>query len=154
MKQVIISFLCVFIFTLSACKSDDGIDSEVKKVSENVLSTNATTFLKTHFQQIKTKEVNQFEPKKPNGVTYEVALNNDVLVDFDEVGNWVSVESQGKGEIPKSIIHASIISYTSKKYPTIGFNKIERNSTGYFVELMGDIDLNFDKNGEFLERLP
>ena len=151
-------FICIFLLTISfipfSCKSDDGISYEVKKVNNTVLSINSTTFLKTHFAPFSVKEVIQFEPQKPDGSLYEVNLNDQFLIDFDKMGNWTSIEKVGKKPLPKNVVHQSIQLYVSKVYKDKLIEKINREKDGFIVELTNDIDLEFNKNGEFVEHLP
>jgi hypothetical protein len=153
MKLIINTLLLFTLLTTLSCKSDDGISYDIKKVNNSVLSTNSTTYLKTYFSTFPIKSVNEYEPIKPNGALYQVNLNDVFLVDFDKVGNWISIEKLEKKDLPKNIIHQSIQVYTTKKYPEKSIEKIERNQQGYFVELKYDIDLQFNKNGEFIEKL-
>ncbi|WP_282630241.1 PepSY-like domain-containing protein [Empedobacter sedimenti] len=156
MKKIILPIVVTFSFTLFifACKSDDGISYELSKVDQTVLSTQMNNFLKTNFNQFSVKEVNQFEPLKPDGSIYEVNLDEQFLIDFDKVGNWTSIEKTGKNIFPANIIHQSIQLYISKAYKNQTIEKIERIKEGFIVELAHDIDLKFNKNGEFIERLP
>ena len=156
MKKIfipIIVTLSLVFFTLS-CKSDDGISYELSKVDQAVLSTQMNNFIKTNFNQFKVKEVSQFEPVKPDGSIYEVNIDEQFLIDFDKVGNWTSIEKTGKNLFPVNIIHQSIQLYISKAYKNQTLEKIERTKDGFIVELAHDVDLKFNKNGEFIERLP
>ena len=141
MKLFIYSIIFVFTFSKLSCKSDDGISYESRKVDNVVLSTNSNNFLKTYFSQSKINEVNQFVPQKPDGSVYEVNLDKQFLVDFDELGNWTVIEKIGKTDLPKTLIHQSIQNYIQKAYKDKKVAKLERIKEGFIVELQNDIDL-------------
>ncbi|UQB69996.1 PepSY-like domain-containing protein [Epilithonimonas zeae] len=82
------------------------------------------------------------------GKKYEVKLNNGVEIDFDKNGNWEEISD--KQGIPNVLIPAKIKSYLNQHYKGVAVESIDKDGNKIKVDLLNDIDLEFDKNGNFL----
>lgn len=82
------------------------------------------------------------------GKKYEVKLNNGAEIDFDKNGNWEEISD--KMGVPMSLIPVKIKAYLDKKYKGVKVESIDKEKNKIKVELLNDIDLEFDKTGNFL----
>src|SRR5699024_4641471 len=79
-------------------------------------------------------------------VEYEVKLNNRTEIEFDDT-KMVKIESHS--ELPGSVIPDKIAAYVKSNYPNNYIIQIEIEHNRRGVELNDDLELIFDKNGNF-----
>ena len=91
---------------------------------------------------------NEIKTSAIDGKTYEVTLNDGTEIELKENGEWKEIKDI-KG-IPSAIFPSTIKSYLQANYNNITVEKIEKESRGYKVELINNIDLEFDNNGKFV----
>lgn len=80
--------------------------------------------------------------------SYDVKLSIGYEVEFHKNGNWKEVDCK-MDAIPTGFAPQSIYDYVTANFPTNFITKISHNCHGYDVELNNDLDLDFDKNGNF-----
>ncbi len=89
------------------------------------------------------------EKEKDNGFwEYEVLLSDGSKVEFNEKGEWTSVECK-YSEIPVGIIPTVIAEDIAKKYPDLKPYKIEKEVGGYEIDIPG-YNLYYSYNGIFI----
>lgn len=143
MKQLKkISLLFLFILGVS------GLQAKDTPITLHELPQNAQSFLKKYFPSSKTSYI--IKDKDYFSTDYEVRLENGTEIEFDEKGNWTEVDGKHRS-IPTAFIPAKIMNYLKEKFPNTTISKIEKGSKKYEVELNGDIDLEFNLNGDFLK---
>lgn len=133
------------VFTMTSCDKDD------EKISIDELPAVSSSFINEYFSPAKiTSVVKDLEGQST--FEYEVKLDNGVDIKFDSQGLWQDVEARNdKTTLPTTaFILPSIVQYVTSNYPTVGINGIERELNGFDVELTNDIDLEFDKEGNFV----
>ncbi len=106
-----------------------------------------TSFLNKHYPNIAIAK-NEIKTSAIDGKTYEVTLNDGTEIELKENGEWKEIKDI-KG-IPSAIFPSTIKSYLQANYNNITVEKIEKESRGYKVELINNIDLEFDNNGKFV----
>ena len=112
--------------------------SEEKEFDYAALPMSAQQFVKQYFAGASYSRV---EKEKDNGFwEYEVLLSDGSKVEFNEKGEWTSVECK-YSEIPVGII--------PKKYPDLKPYKIEKEVGGYEIDIP-DYDLYYSNNGIFI----
>ena len=87
------------------------------------------------------------------GAIYNVYLTNGYKVKFDKDGVWKEVDRDDKAipaTVLTNVLPQQIVSYINTKYPSSGVESIEKKSDRYEIELLNDLDLEFDLNGNFL----
>ncbi len=142
MKQLKkIALALLFIISVTQLQAKDV------PVTFQELPNKAQTFLKTYFPSLKTSYI--IQDKGFFSTEYEVTLEDGTQLEFDENGDWKSVDGQHRS-IPTTFIPARIIKYVKEKFPNMTISKIEKDSRKYEVELNGDLDLEFNLNGDFL----
>ena len=106
----------------------------------------AQLFVKQYFADATYSRV---EKEKDDGFwEYEVLLSDGSKVEFNEKGEWTSVECK-YSEIPVGIIPTVIAEDIAKKYPDLKPYKIEKEVGGYEIDIP-DYDLYYRYNGMFI----
>lgn len=80
---------------------------------------------------------------------YEVILTDGTEVEFDSKGNWKSVETSGKNEVPKALLPKAIYAFLAKAHKGSKVVGAEKSGSGYEIELNDGIELKFDSSGVF-----
>lgn len=80
---------------------------------------------------------------------YKVKLDTQVELEFD--GDFNIYEIESKSPLPASVIPPKIQHYVSQHYPTHQIKEWELKKNGQKVELTNDVDLLFDREGNFLK---
>ncbi len=121
------------------------------QAQEQQLSTSETpqeikTYIGKHFpdQQIVSVE----KEKKYRGVEYEVELNDDTTVEFDEDFTPTKIDTDHRA-LPQDLVPKPIADYVSQNYPGRIITSWEKKYSGQEVELNDDRELLFSKDGKF-----
>jgi hypothetical protein len=137
MKKFILMTLSAFF--LVACDKE-------KVVQADDLPANASGFVSTHYPG---KQILQVVKELDNLKTYyHVYLNNGTKLDFSRQGNIREIE--GTERIPDTVIPVLILDYVAAHYSAAFIRGWEIDDTKQEVSLSTDIELEFDKNGNFL----
>ncbi|MNK30380.1 hypothetical protein D3C87_487970 [compost metagenome] len=131
-------------------KKEVSFNSEVNSINISVpfqqMPANIKSFLAKYYPKA---TVAKYESKNTLvGRKYEVKLNNGAEIDFDKNGNWEEISD--KQGIATSLIPVKIKAYVDKKYKGVKVEAIDKEKNKIKVDLNNDIDLEFDKNGNFL----
>lgn len=134
MKKLFVVLLGLL--TLNVFASND------RPITFKELPQKAQTFITTHFSgvEVLSARVND---------DYEVYLANGTKVEFTLKGEWKEVKCPGS-KVPDAIIPSAISTYVKANFPNNTIIKIEKKYSGYEVELNNDMELKFDKNGNFI----
>lgn len=119
-----------------------------KKITVEQLPANARTFLSTHFSGITIAKVKKDAEHGEKG--YEVELADGTEVEFWKDGSYREVDGDDK-PIPTAFIDPKITSYVKQHYPNAKITHIDYGHKDVDVDLTGDIDLEFTKDGRFLK---
>lgn len=110
------------------------------------LPEKAQKFLTTYWTDVKVLKAEM--DKDGLEVAYDVYLENKTKIEFDQKGEWKEIKSP-MTEIPKGVIMQNILDYVANNYSGSRIEKIKREHHHYEVELTNDIELKFNKKGEF-----
>ena len=117
-----------------------------KVVHSDDLPATASGFITTHYSG---KQILQVVKELDNLKTYyHVYLNNGTKLDFSRQGNIKKVE--GTEEIPGTVIPVLILNYVHTNYPAAFIRGWDLDDTRQEIKLSTDVELEFDKNGNFL----
>lgn len=120
--------------------------SEEKEFDYAALPMSAQQFVKQYFAGASYSRV---EKEKDNGFwEYEVLLSDGSKVEFNEKGEWTSVECK-YSEIPVGIIPTVIAEDIAKRHPDLKPYKIEKEVGGYEIDIPG-YDLYYNYDGMFI----
>lgn len=150
MKLNKINLIWLFAGTLFF-QANDKVNSDLLNpvnlsVSYQQMPANVKSFIAKHYPKA---TVIKYESKTTlTGKKYEIKLNNDAEIDFDKNGNWEEISD--KQGVPTVLIPAKIKSYLNQHYKGVKVESIDKDGNKIKVDLLNDIDLEFDKNGNFL----
>ena len=115
-------------------------------IKVNQLPEAAQKFLATYWKDAKVTHAKM--DKDVLEVSYDVHLDNMTKIEFDKKGEWKEIESP-KAEIPKGVILQNILDSVADNYDGSRIVKIKREHHHFEVELDNDVELKFDKKGNF-----
>ena len=131
----------VFAFVAVACHSSDE-----KEIGYTELPVQAQQFVKQYFP---TATYLRVEKEKDHGKwEYEATLSDGTKIDFDNKGEWKSVDCKFSA-LPSGIIPDVIAADIAKRYPSQQPYKIEKEIGGYEIDIPG-IDLYYSSTGNFI----
>lgn len=116
-------------------------------ITADQLPATARSFIDEYFPETPVSYV-----KKDSELTktiYEVVLQDGTEIEFDKSGEWDSVDCKRKA-IPAALVPVAISEYVQSSFPGQMIVKIDREPYGHEIELSGDLELKFDKNGKLL----
>jgi len=134
MKKLLV--LLLGLITLNAFAVND------RPITFQQLPQKAQQFITTNFKGVEVLSATMDDD-------YEVYLANGTKVEFTLQGDWKEVKCHGSA-VPAAIIPAAITKYVKTNFANSTIVKIDKKYNGYEVELNNDIELKFDKNGNFL----
>lgn len=141
MKKYLL-LLAVVIFSCAGAMAFDKYS-----VNREDLPKEAQEFLTKHFPKSKVAMV-KVDKHLLRKTDYDVKLVNGTKIEFNNAGQWTSVDCKGR-EVPASIIPKSIQKYVSDKFPEETVIKIDKKAAKFEVDLSGGIELTFDRLGNF-----
>lgn len=135
MSLILFSFALI----LASCKKE-------KVVSENDLPATSKSYITTHFPDQKiTQAIREYDDLKKSFTVY---LDNGVKLEFNRSGEIRQIE--GNAKLPDSVIPSQILTYVTTNYPGQYIKKWELEDNRQDIELSNGLDLEFDRNGNFL----
>lgn len=144
MKTKFIALLCI-LFSFSAIMKAEN----EKAIQFQNLPAIAQQFITTHFVKANIMQVKE-ESDKNNIKEYKVYFNDGCKVEFNNSGEWESIEAS-KAFVPEKAINPQIRGYITKTYPQFKVVSIEKEHRGYDVKLANGLELKFDQNGNFVK---
>ena len=114
-----------------------------RAVSPEKLPAQAKQFLAGHFNGVEVLSV------RKDGGQYEVVLFDGTELEFTRGGKWIKVDC-GMNPLPAGILPANTTHYLTSKFPANFATHVKYERKRYEVELNNDLDLLFDKNGNFM----
>ena len=136
----LVALLCMLLQSVT-CLADDKI------IPVEQLPAPAKTFVKKYFPQATIEYATK--DTEFMGTTYEVRLSDGTEVDFDKKGNWDNVDCKTKA-VPASLVPAAIAQYVKAHYPNTVIVKIDKERSGYDIELSNDLELKFNSKGKLI----
>lgn len=81
---------------------------------------------------------------------YDVVLTDGTEITFDRHGNWDNVETANTSSVPKALVPDAITQYVASAQPGTRVVGIDKERSGYDVELSNGLDLKFNRAGQFV----
>lgn len=104
-------------------------------------------FLDEHFPKSKVSMV-KTDKHLLKKTDYDVKLTNGTKIDFNNKGEWTSVDC-GKKAVPESIVHSKITNYVTKNHSGCKIVSIAKKNLGYDVGLSDGKILRFNALYQF-----
>ena len=136
--SILTVIMCVFTASARGNYSHDPVG----------LPNAARTILKNNFKA----NVSHFKIEKDFGMVkeYDVVLTDGTEITFDSHGNWKDIEVRQNASVPASLIPAAIKEYVKQNQKKAKITGIEKNRSGYEVELSNGVEMKFNNEGKFL----
>lgn len=112
---------------------DVDLDEDEQHITYEQLPATAQSFLQTYFPAAEIVFIKQ--ETEARATTYKVYTHNGFKIEFNQQGAWTEIETKQNQDIPSAIMPASISSYIQTNYADFKHTGIEKNATGYEVEL-------------------
>ncbi len=136
-----------FFWALALTLFSVSLSARDEIISEQQLPAAAKTFGNQYFTHrtvsLAKKDVDF------GSTTYDVVLNSGTKIEFNAKGEWKEVDC-APAAVPAALIPAAIAKYVKANYANLKIVKIERDRSGFDIELSNDVDLRFDKQGKFI----
>ncbi len=122
-----------------ACKKDNTV------LTIRDLPVSAQSLLHRHF---KGNEIKSIKKESSFGIdTFEVQLTDGTELEFNSRTGWTEIDCKEQN-LPTELLPAAILEYVNKNYPNAPVRKIERQKTGFEIELSNEVEIKFDKEFE------
>lgn len=134
----------LLIWATTACEQE-------KVVAQESLPDNARTFITTHFPQETVIQV--VRDRDGLKTSFDVILSNGFDLEFTKTGECTQVDGKNK-TIPDGVVNPekirTYVRTNFSQHTIVSWEKDQDDRDRYNVELSNGLDLNFDKNGDFL----
>ncbi|WP_229238590.1 PepSY-like domain-containing protein [Dyadobacter sp. Leaf189] len=124
-----------------------GCDNE-KVVDETSLPPQANEFIEAHFPDARISRV--VRDRDDLLTSYDVILDNQVALEFDNKGECYSVDGTNDTKIPDSVIPLKVLEYVQTNYADHFITEWEKSKTTQEVKLSNRKELVFNLSGTFL----
>ncbi|MBQ0147855.1 MAG: PepSY-like domain-containing protein [Flavobacteriaceae bacterium] len=167
MKKILLSAIVLSSFAMLSCQSktetkqtyteieDNGqqkvetVDTDETIVQNTDLPNEAQNFIKNNFGSETIQSV--LKEANISGDEYKVQLGNGIKLEFDANGQWKDVKAEVANQSVGALFLPQVTrDYLTQNYPNIGIKSVERDAKGIDIDLLNNIDLKFDTNGNFL----
>lgn len=134
--------LIIMIGAISAASAKDTYSHDA-----SVLPKAAQTTIANNFKS----EVSLVKIDKDFGriSEYEVILTDGTEISFDRDGNWDNIETSAAKSVPSAFIPDGVTNYVAQNHKGARIVGIDKERSGYEVELSNGIDIKFNRAGEF-----
>lgn len=85
------------------------------------------------------------------GWQYDVVLADGTQIEFDTDQMWDKIQCPMTNPVPAVLIPAPIMSYLRGNFPGVMIQKIDKDGSGYEVELANGLELKFNQAGALME---
>ena len=141
MKRMIIAAMASVVVCMSACAE------KTQLVKFNELPQKAQTFIETYFNAADISFVKMEKDGLHND--YDVRMTDGTEIDFNHDGSLEQVDCNTKA-VPAGIVPEKITTYVAEHFAGAFIVKYEIDRRELKVELNNSLDLEFDKQGNFL----
>ncbi len=143
MKKTMYAALLVASAMFASCDKEEVIP-------ESKLPAASREFLQTHFDGVTITRIE----KETDGLDkdYTVYLINGFEIDFSKSGAWDEVDGHITA-VPQSVLNlipANIVQHVYDNFSGYEIVKVNKERYGYEIGLNGDIDLEFNTQGNFI----
>lgn len=118
---------------------------------EDKIPPRSKAFINQHFPHSSVVLV-EIDDDDDDGKEYSVLLNDGTKVEFDMQGNWKRI-GRNKTGVPSSLIPPAISQYLKIHFPEDVVTKLSKKPYGFKIELSNDMDVRFNPEGQFMEKI-
>ena len=81
---------------------------------------------------------------------YDVVLSDGTELNFDTDNEWDKIDTK-LAAVPATLVPAPIATYVNTNFPGVAITKVDKEFSGYDVELANGLELKFNKQGALTE---
>ena len=85
------------------------------------------------------------------GWQYDVVLADGTQIDFDTDDMWDKIQSPMTNPVPVNLIPAPIVTHLRANFPDAMILKIDKERSGYEIELANGLELKYNQQGALME---
>lgn len=141
MKKLL-TMVMVVIMGIASMQARDRVTTDI-----NTLPSAAKTMINKYYGKTGVNHI-KIDSKVLGGNEYDVILNNGVELEFDSKGVLKEIDC-GHESVPDGILLKPIRDYVSRNFKGRKIVKMDVKRNSYEVELSDDIELVFDRAGNF-----
>ena len=141
-KTFLLILMALSLFSFTSCEKETVL-------ADNQTPSEIKTYVQTHFSDHSILQV--IKDKDEFELTYNVMLSDRITLEFNRKKEIIDIDSKNDLKLPGSVIPEKILVYVQSNYPSfyiVGWEVSDR--TNQKVELNNDLELIFNKNGDFL----
>jgi len=116
----------------------------------DVLPDIAKKFISEHFPNTTIIHVENKESPVTNGTVFNVEISDKTEIDFDKDGEWRELEAEDEVGLPITFLPSTTQQYLKSNYANIKVSAVDMEMNHIAIDLVNDMDLIFDKEGNFL----
>lgn len=140
--KTMIRILCIALLGVLAYQSP-AIAGSDKPITVSALPARAKQVINTHFRG-KNIAVVTVE-RQIVGKSYDVVFASGEKLEFDRNGNWTEIDCK-RSRVPAALVPSAIKNYVRKNYSGASVVQIEKDRSGYEVQLSTGLELTFNKH--------
>lgn len=135
-------FILAALFSLQLASAKDVLSKDAEK-----LPLPAKEFISKYFPDEKISYIKIDEEFL--STSYEITFISGIEIEFMKDGAWKEIDCKHM-PIPEGAIPQKILQYLKTNFPDAFITQIEKGKRKYDVELSNKLDLEFDKNENFI----
>lgn len=141
MKSYILTGIFALVLLMTSCSD--------RPVAPTQLPGAITAFIQQNFPN----QAITFAQKdlEITGWQYDVVLADGTQIEFDTDQMWDKIQCPMTNPVPTVLIPAPIMAYLQGNFPGVMIQKIDKDGSGYEVELANGLELKFNQQGALME---
>lgn len=116
-------------------------------LSKEEVPVEITNYINQNFKDCKLRKV--IKELNDGEVEYEVRLNKNIELEFDETFKIKEIDS--KHEFPNQLLSVKLVEYIQTHYPDLKIREWKLNKLRQKIELSNGSEIQFDLNGNFIQ---
>ncbi|MBK6967535.1 MAG: PepSY-like domain-containing protein [Bacteroidales bacterium] len=125
------------------------ISAQDKVVPYSQIPSGIKSFITTHFPKHSVAQSEIDTEGLGFSKQYEINLNDGTELKFNNKNQIIAIE--GKSKLPESVIPEKIRKYIATNYPNNAITDWEIDGKNQQISLDNDLELEFNKNGDFVK---
>lgn len=141
MKTKLVVLAIFSAFMLTSCEKEDEFLIDISQVPSEI-----QTFVNTHFPE--QTIISVIKETEGSAQTHDLYLDNLTKLEFNGTNNVVDIEGQSK--LPDSLLSENILIFVGLTYPENYITGWELDDSRQQIQLNNGIEIEFNRNGNFL----
>ena len=144
MKKILTLTAIVIVLGLARCGNNETYTRDLRQLPKN-----AQEMIHQNFRSAVT--LVETEKEGLEGKEFEVTLANGSEITFNGKGEWKNIETPNNLAVPSALIPPTIAEFVKSHHAGASIVGIEIIKKGYEVELSNGVEIQFNKDGGFIQ---